>query len=179
MLHVQRHSATPRVAPNALEHPIQDSGLAVLREQGIGDGTRAADLLVPRWDSDGPAAVDVTVRCPVAPHDPLRQPKDLPKWRLAQEESKTAKYGDSCARAGWSFHPFVVDTWGGLAPTARQFMATLVKRAARARVGRERREFEQTLWQRLVFPPMAHVGRQLALVLTLPLPVQHHPYAVS
>ena len=87
------------------------------------------------------------------------------------------RYADGCARMGWSFHPFVLDTWGGLGPTARQFMATLLKRATRARVGRQRREFEQSFWQRLVFPPMAHLGRQLALVHTLPPLSQHAPYA--
>ena len=167
-----------------MESLIRDCGLAVQREQGVGDGTRAADLLVPRWDSDGAAAIDVTIRCPVQPSDPVRNVKDLPKWRKDQEDEKNKKYADPCARAGWSFFPFLLDTWGGLGPTARQFMSSLVKRAARARLGRERREFEQQLWQRLILPPMAQLGRQLALLLTLPQDGhgrsdQHCPYSVQ
>ena len=162
---------------DSLEQLLKDSGLMVEREKGFGDGSRAADLLVHRWDCDGPAAIDVTVRCPLAPHHPLRSPKDLPAWRLAREQEKVDCYADGSARAGWSLHPFVLDTWGGLSATARQFMATLLKRAAGGRLGRARREFEQAFWQRLVFPPMAQLGHQLALAYTVPPLSQHSPYA--
>ena len=98
-------------------------------EKGYGDGTRAADILIPRWDSNGPAAVDVTIRCPLALHNPLRDHTQLPQWQRQQEEDKQRKYGDGCNRMGWDFHPFVVDTWGGLGPSARAFITTLVRRA--------------------------------------------------
>ena len=71
--------------------------------------------------------MDVTVRCPEAPHSPIRDPSLLPKWQLNQEEDKVRRYGDGCARMGWSFHPFVLDTWGALGPTARAFMSVVTK----------------------------------------------------
>ena len=109
---------------------IRDFGYSCELEKGFGDGSRAADILIPRWDSDGPAAIDVTVRCPLAPHNPVRDPSLLPRWQLQQEGDKQRKYGEGCERMGWSFHPFVVDTFGALAPSDRAFMATLTKRAA-------------------------------------------------
>ena len=153
---------------DALESILVDAGLQCQREVGYGDGTRAADLLVPRWDADGPAAIDLTVRCPVAPHQPLRDPGRLPSWRETQEEEKLAKYEEGTRRAGWSFHPFLVDTWGGLGPTASRFMTVLVRRAARARTGPDRRLFEMTVWQRLLFPVMAQLARQLTALLAVP-----------
>ena len=158
----------------ALQHSlaelIRDAGYPCELERGFGDGSRAADILIPRWDADGPAAVDVTVRCPVAPHNPLRDPSSLPQWHLRQEEDKVKRYGDGCARMGWGFHPFVLDTWGGLGPSARAFMAQVAKRSLGGRLGRERTSQEMTLWQRLLFPPMAALGRQLSTLLTVEVP---------
>ena len=158
----------------ALQHSlaelIRDVGYPCELEKGFGDGSRAADILIPRWDSDGPAAVDVTIRCPLAPHNTVRDPSLLTKWQLQQESEKQRKYGDGCERMGWSFHPFVVDTFGALAPSARAFMAVLTKRAVGTRLGRERKGHEMSLWQRLLFPAMATVGRQLSALLTAPAP---------
>ena len=120
-------------------------------------------------DSDGPAAADVTVRCPLAPHNPVRDQSLLPGWRTQQEDDKRRKYGDGCERMGWAFHPFVVDTWGGLAPSARAFMSTLTKRAVGSRLGRDRKGHEMSMWQRLLFPTMAALGRQLSVLLANPL----------
>ena len=47
-------------------------------------------------------------------------------------------------------------------------MTTLVRRAARARVGPDRRQFEMTVWQRLLFPCMDQLARQLAVFLAVP-----------
>ena len=97
----------------ALADLVREAGYACELEKGFGDGSRAADILIPRWDTDGPAAVDVTVRCPRAPHHPVHDPSLYTLWQRAQEDDKTTKYGDGCRRKGWAFYPFVVDTWGG------------------------------------------------------------------
>ena len=60
---LRRHMALQE----SLQLLLLDAGFSCDRERGYGDGSRAADLLVHRWDADGPAAIDLTVRCPVAP----------------------------------------------------------------------------------------------------------------
>ena len=76
---------------------------------------------------------------------------------------------------GLGLYPFVVDTWGGLAPTARTFLTTLVKRVVKRPAGVDRQSQEMSVWQRLLFPTMAVIARQLSVMVTVP-PLQHNPY---
>ena len=64
-------------------------------------------------------------------------------------------------------------------------MTAIVRKAARSRVGADRRSFEMQLWQRLLFPCMTQVARQLATLLSIPAPMasvgslQHSPYTFA
>ena len=150
---------------------LQDTIVALARRAGIscrkeekapGDRTRPGDVFFPRWDSDGPLAVDITVRDPRAPSHPLASADGLEKWRDRQEVEKSTLYGATCQRLGWNFAPFVVDVWGGLGPQARKFMGTLVKMIAGEKEGWQRREAEAGVWQELGMALARELGRQLA-----------------
>ena len=160
---------------------IQDAGLTCATERGTGDGRRPADVFIPRWDADGPAAIDLTIRCPSAPANPVRDPAGMDKWRMAQEREKTALYEETCLRARWAFIPFVVDTHGGMGPEARRFISQLLPKLLGSHFGKRRRTLEGDFWQSLLFPVMAVIGRQLySLKLSAPAAasaaVSHNPY---
>ncbi len=55
---VRRHSAIE----DAVYQLLARSGFALRKEQGTSEGLRPGDLFVSRLDSNGPAAIDVTVR---------------------------------------------------------------------------------------------------------------------
>ena len=172
---------------DSLAQLVRDAGLTCSKEQGTGDGTRPGDLFIPRWDADGPAGIDTTVRCPSAPSHPLLNPERLQQWKETQEQDKHKKYDAACRRAGWIFHAFVMDTWGGLAPEATKVMTKLMPQILGNALDDHRRTKEASAWQRLSFPVMAQIGKQLAVMLSLPLlhpPEEtggstptHNPYA--
>ena len=51
----------------ALACVATQGGYTFRREQGAGDGTRPGDLFLPRLNSDGPAAVNFTIRYTLVP----------------------------------------------------------------------------------------------------------------
>ena len=156
----------------ALAGLIEQAGLTCALERGTGDGRRPADVFIPRWDADGPAAIDLTVRCPSAPGNPVRDPLQLQKWRTNQEREKTALYEQTCLRARWAFIPLLVDTHAGMGEEAKRFLAQLLPKVLGCHFGRKRRMLEAEFWQKLTFPVMAVVGRQL-YSLKLSAPVDH------
>ena len=177
---IQRRHMTLQAA---LAKLIQDAGMTCALERGTGDGTRPADIFIPRWDADGPAAIDITVRCPSAPANPVRDPTALEKWKVQQEREKLSLYEGTCLRAGWAFIPFLVDTHGGMGGEARRFLGQLLPKLLGSHFGKQRRALEAEFWQQITFPTMSIVCRQLyTLKLSVPAapvatgPTTHQPY---
>ena len=154
---------------DSLTQLVREAGLTCSKEQGTGDGSRPGDLYIPRWDADGPAGIDTTVRCPSAPANPLLIPEKLPQWKETQEMDKHKKYDDRCRKAGWIFHAFVMDTWGGLGQEAMKVMGKILPQYLGNALDDQRRTKEASAWQRLIFPVMAQIAKQLTAMLSLPL----------
>ena len=139
--------------------------VACRKEAGGGEEerTRPGDVFFPRWDTEGPAAVDVTVRHPLAPSAPVGDLEGLERWRGRQEGEKRAKYGAQCGRLGWRFIPFVVDTFGGISQEGLDCVGRLLKGVVGQKEGWQRRGVEAEVWQALLMGVMREVGRQLTL----------------
>ena len=107
-----RHS----VIQGALAELAQLAGIPVAMEVALRDGSVPGDVCFRQWDADGPLMVDITCRHPT-PVGSAPPPVDgLAAWFASQAEDKDSLYLDMCRRQGYSFLPFVVTPWGGLAP---------------------------------------------------------------
>ena len=156
----QRHVALQ----DSLMGLVQGVGMSCRREVGpSGTRQRPGDLLIPRWDCNGPAAIDLTIRHHQAPSGPWRDHNRLQQWQEKQEEQKNNMYVDQCARQGWQFYPFVMDTWGGLAPDAHKVMQGILKVALADATSWRRRQKEANIWQSLLMAPMKVIAKQLRL----------------
>ena len=67
------------------------------------------------------------------------------------------------------FHAFLMDTWGGLGPEAIKVVTKLMPQILGNAIDEQRRSKEANAWQRLTFPVMAQIGKQLTMMLSLPL----------
>jgi hypothetical protein len=140
---------------------VKKAGYTVRKEQKAPDGTRPGDIFLPRYDSDGPAAVDFTIRDPLAPSNPCITDSRIKGWHEAQEDDKVKKYGRICQSKGWAFIPFVMDVHGGMAPQARKFMQTMIKATVGQKEGWQRRQVEASMWQEVEFEVMKDIAKQL------------------
>ena len=155
--------------------------MACRKEEGAGDGTRPGDVFFPRLNVDGPAAVDVTIRDPLAPSHPVTTAAGIDGWHRAQEMDKTRKCGVACGRLHWHFLLFVVDVWGGFGPEAMTLVHIITRNLVGQKEGWQRREAEAGIWQDLSFAAMREVMRQLVwgvLAVDGPEhdPTTHSPY---
>ena len=156
----QRHVALQ----DSLMSLVQSVGITCKRELGpSGTRQRPGDLLIPRWDCNGPAAIDLTIRHHQAPSGPWRDEKNLTKWQGKQEEQKCTLYVDQCARQGWQFFPFLMDTWGAIAPEGQKVMQGLLKVALSDSLGWRRRQKEANMWHTLTILPMKKIARQVRI----------------
>jgi hypothetical protein len=162
-----------------LEAVARKAGFACKKEQKAPDGSRPGDLFISRLDENGPAAVDVTIRDPLAMSHPCPREK-IEDWHDEQELDKCRKYGTVCHRKGWKFVPFVMDVWGGLGREALALVQTFIKALVGQKEGWQRRRLEATVWQELSITLAKSVARQLVWsVHGLEediLPSQHQPY---
>ena len=155
------HTTTHYAVVDTLASISNRAGYPCKKEQGLPDNRRPGDLFVSRLDSDGPGAIDVTIRDPLALSHPCT-PSNILTWHEAQEMDKHQKYEVACRRLGWSFKAFVVDVFGGLGQEARDFLTILLKGLLGQREGWQRRGLEATIWQEVSFTIMIEIGRQLS-----------------
>jgi hypothetical protein len=138
-----------------------------------------------RYDANGPAAIDVTIRHPLAPSRNRAGLEDIGKWHEEQERDKIKKYGDGCQRRGWTFIPFVLDCYGGMGDGALTFVGNCIKLLAGQHDAWERRGVEGTCWQGISMTLAREVGRQLVWgqcpeeLADHCLPEAHKPYCTS
>ena len=63
------------------------------------------------------------------------------RWRTflkKKEQLKHQKYDAACKRAGWSFMPLAMGTWGGVGPEGARTLQRILKRAASWMDGEQR-----------------------------------------
>jgi len=170
------------VVVEALAQVVRQAGYPCKKEQSAPDRTRPGDLFVSRLTADGPGAIDVTVRDPLAPSHPCTA-GSIGCWHEAQESQKLTKYHATCARLGWTLRPFVLDVFGGFGPDARALMGTLLKGLLGQHEAWQRRAVEASAWQRITFALMAEVGKQLVWCVRAEVgdpagqPDLHNPYS--
>jgi hypothetical protein len=114
-----------------------------------------------RYDANGPAAIDVTIRHPLAPSRTRPGTDEIGKWHEAQEEDKVKKYGEGCQRRGWTFIPFVMHCYGGMGDAALTFVTNCVHLLAGQHDAWERRGVEGNCWQGLSMALARELARQL------------------
>ena len=136
------------------------AGFSCKKEQKAEDGSRPGDLFFARLDADGPAAVDVTIRDPLAPSHPCPKAK-FEDWHHEQELQKCRKYVVACRNKGWSFKPFVMDVYGGMGEEARALAKTIIESLVGQKEGWQRRGLEASVWQDISFGLMKEVSKQL------------------
>jgi hypothetical protein len=139
----------------------RQAGLACRKEARADDNSRPGDILFLNWEGRGPAAVDVTVRDPLALSHPVQTDEGVQAWRERQEKEKRQKYTAQCNRLQWVFVPFVMDVFGGLAQEATELVNKLVRGVCSQSEKWLHREVEARVWQRLTLNLMREVGRQL------------------
>ena len=136
------------------------AGFTCRKEEGAGDGSRPGDAFIPRLNADGSAAIDVTIRDPLAQSHPVSV-GGLERWHQMQEAEKGTKYGVRCRQLGWQFFPFVMDVWGGMGDQAQDLVKMLLKGLLGQKEGWQRREAEAGIWQSLSFSLMREIAKQL------------------
>ena len=108
------------------------------------------------------AAVDVTIRHPLAPFAPFHLVKDPAQVAAAAEEEKHAHNGAACAQAGCLCEPFAVTTFGVLGPETSAFMFTMGKLlSAHAEAEEERWATRELLGRQLQVTLKREVARML------------------
>ena len=143
----------------------QKAGFVARKEQGLEDGSRPGDVLITRLDSDGHAAVDITVRHTLTPSHPLTRATEVQNWQVRQEQEKHNKYDVACRRHGWRMLPLVVDCYGGVGQEGRTLLSQLIKATAGQLPRASGREMEANIWQQLGLTLAKEVGRQLSRIL--------------
>ena len=96
----QRHVALQ----DSLMGLVQGVGMSCRREVGpSGTRQRPGDLLIPRWDCNGPAAIDLTIRHHQAPSGPW---KDHSSGKKNRRNRKTICMPINVHAKGGNFTPF-------------------------------------------------------------------------
>ena len=131
-----RNNFLPRHAAvrDALFNILASSGQSVQRDVSLPSCAdmhlRPADLLLPNWHGERPAALDVTVihgwgAGPASSTAPV--PRD--NWRpmlRTKENDKHRKYGGPCEKERWSFMAAASGTWGGLGPEGAKVLSRML-----------------------------------------------------
>jgi hypothetical protein len=164
----------------------QKAGFTARREEKADDRTRPGDVFITRYDANGPAAIDVSIRHPLQPSNPAITEAARTKWHEHQEADKTKKYEGTCKKLGWSFIPFIMDTYGGMGEQAQSFTTSCLKMLLSQREGWQRRSLEATVWQDVGMALARELARQLVWGLQAeqgmdcggPIRTSHNPYSI-
>jgi hypothetical protein len=162
----------------------QKAGYTARREEKADDRTRPGDVFISRFDANGPAAVDVSVRHPLQPSNPIHTAAAREKWHENQEKDKEKKYTTTCQRLGWTFIPFIMDCYGGMGDRAQAFLTQCLKMLLSQQESWQRRHMEATVWQDVGMALARELARQLVWGLQAevgmdcggPIRTSHNPY---
>ena len=144
-------------------------GLAVEAEQSPpGQPERPADLLISSWRGK-PLAIDFTVITPTRPSASHMSSSTTLMDKAA--ELKIKKSHDICAAAGWTFLPFVADTFGAIRSDARALVSKIIKKFGTRSLLRSEADAGAAIWSAITSAVMARVAMQLGRLSLLGQPL--------
>ena len=117
-------------------HACRSAGLSpVLEAKGLSEPSRRrpGDIFFPNWAHGSPAAVDVTLTCPLQPTQSTvskRATEEVGYACKLAEERKFAAWAELCQQSGFDFIPLALETSGGFGPSATSFLTVLAERCA-------------------------------------------------
>ena len=83
---------------------------------------KPADVYIPSWLEDRPAAIDVTITNPLNMDIVGRSANQAGAAAAVRRAQKIAKYQEACAIKNITFIPFAMETFGGLADDAHKII---------------------------------------------------------
>ena len=131
-------------------HACRSAGLSpVLEAKGLSDTShrRPGDVFIPNWKHGSPAAVDVTLTCPLQSTVINRAAEEVGYACKLAEERKFAASAQLCEQSGIDFIPLAMETSGGFGSRATSFLTVLAERCAdnnmRDRIAEKRELFQR------------------------------------
>ena len=114
-------------------HACRSAGLSpVLEAKGLSESSRRrpGDIFIPNWAHGSPAAVDVTVTCPLQSTLINRAAKEVGYACKLAEERKLPASVELCQQSGFEMVPLALETSGGFGTSAISFLTVLAERCA-------------------------------------------------
>ena len=93
-------------------------------------------------------------------------------------EQKLKKSLEACRAAGWSFQPFVADTYGALRADARDFVKRVIKRYNHKVQPLDEAEAGRAIWSTVSAAVMSRAAQQLSRLTALDSPLGMPPHAL-
>ena len=131
-------------------HACRSAGLSpVLEAKGLSATSRRrpGDVFIPNWKHGSPAAVDVTLTCPLQSTVINKAAEEVGYACKLAEERKFAASAELCQQSGLDFIPLALETSGGFGSCATSFLTVLAERCAdnnmRDRVIEKRQLFQR------------------------------------
>jgi hypothetical protein len=138
-------------------------GFAATKEGALPDGDRPADVLIPHWDGQGSAAVDVTCTHPLKVSDNNTTPEMATNALQAAQDTKIKKYRLRCEAVRWNFLPAVCHPFGGWHGTGKTIMRKLAQRVAKEEQTRGEPTFNTTTAE-MSYLMASITGQQLSIM---------------
>ena len=122
----------------------------VLEAKGLSESSRRrpGDIFIPIWAHGSPAAVDVTLTCPLQSTLINRAAEEVGYVCKLAEERKLAASAELCQQSGFEFIPLALETSGGFGTSATSFLTLLSERCADNNL-RDRAAEKRQLFQRI------------------------------
>ena len=131
-------------------HACRSASLSPVLEATLSESSRRrpGDIFIPNWAHGSPAAVDVTLTCPL--HSTLinRAAEEVGYACKLAEERKLAASAELCQQSGFEFLPLALETIGGFGTSATSFLTLLSERCADNNL-RDRAAEKRQLFQRI------------------------------
>ena len=126
---MSRHNDTRDV----VFHACRSAGLSpVLEAKGLSESSRRrpGDIFIPNWAHGSPAAVEVTLTCPLQSTLITRAAAEVGYACKLAEEPKLAASAELCQQSCFEFIPLALESRGGFGTSATSFLTVLAERCA-------------------------------------------------
>ena len=114
-------------------HACRSAGLSPVSEaKGLSEFScrRPGDIFIPNWAHESPAAVDVTLTCPLQSTLINRAAEVVGYACKLAEERKLAASVELCQQSGFEFIPLALETSCGFGTSSTSFLTVLAERCA-------------------------------------------------
>ena len=144
---ISRHNDTR----DLVFYACRSAGLSpVLEAKGLSESSRRrpGDIFIPNWSHGSPAAVDVTLTCPLQSTFINRAAEEVGYACKLAEDRKLAASVKLCQQSGFEFIPLALETSGGFGTSATSFLTVLAEVCADNNL-RDRAAEKLQLFQRI------------------------------